>query len=225
MTRASRFAVFSAAIFLLGPALSASADTITITGGFLDMVNQLGRLELTGDRGFTLSGLVDTTGGIFAPQLQCSGGVQPCTPGAAIDLDARWSGNDLPATVTLDGTTYPRVGDLAGDTSASVAFSGGAIAPPLDNNSAEAGSQVAFVQAPFTFDGFFFDGQGRVPLVGSGVASLWLRPEFDGTAWTPAEVRYDFAAAAVVTPEPATLALIASGLLITAGIMRRRPRV
>ncbi len=211
MTRGSRFAALGTVLVLVASARLASADNITITGGFLDVPGTLASFSLSGDRGFTMQGATDIYSGIFSPALQCS--IGPCLPGTLVDLHAAWVGNDLPATVTLDGRSYTNVGSLSGDSSAFVDFSGGFVAPPL--------AAAALLQSPFTFHGGFYATDANVSLEGSGIASIWLREGLDG-GWQTAEVRYDFGPARVVTPEPATLGLFATGLLLAATMMRRR---
>lgn len=214
MTRASGFATFSTVVWLLLVPRSSCADSITITTGFLDVSKNLAQVSLAGGD-FSLSASVDIYSGIFNPAFQCQPG--PCLPGTPVDMKAYWIGNDLPATVSWSGTTYNNVGSLSNDTSAFVLFSGQIIAPALDS--------AAFVQAPFAFTGGFLTSAGSVSLDGSGVASIWLQPDALGLGWTPAEVRYDFGSDPVVTPEPATLALFASGLLVVASMRRPRRRL
>ena len=92
--------------FLVGVILlsirPATADPIRITGGYLDMGSTAGSLLLQGD-GFLLTGGVTVNDGVFRPWLQCR--LTPsCVPGAALDLDARWSGSGLRSTTaTVDG--------------------------------------------------------------------------------------------------------------------------
>jgi hypothetical protein len=193
----------------LTAAASARADTIHVTSGALQFGSTFGQLSIAGDRGFTLQAGVDITGGIYSPWEACS--VPACVPGAVIPLFAYWVGNDLPGVATLDGKTYPRLGSLIEIQSAIAQFNGQAVAPPLG-----AGSS-AVVSAPFTFLGLFLqptDGFEVLQheLVGSGTATLWLEKNFDGTSWRAVGSVYQFEPTA--TPEPATLALVGSGLAL-----------
>ncbi len=213
MTRTSGFATFSTVLCLLLVPRPSHADSITITNGFLDVSNNLAQVALAGSD-FSLTASADIYAGIFDPVLQCQPG--PCLPGTAVDMKAYWIGNDLPATVSWSGTTYNNVGSLSNDTSAFVLFSGQVLAPPLGDS--------GFLQTPFAFTGAFSTGTANVTLAGSGTASIWFHPDALGVGWSPAEVRYDFAADPVVTPEPATLALFASGLLFVVGMLPPRRR-
>ena len=49
----------------------ARADTVRVTSGFLLMSGITGRMELMGERDFSLSSAVDIAGGIFLPHAQC----------------------------------------------------------------------------------------------------------------------------------------------------------
>ncbi len=218
MTRISGFAVAAAVLWTLVGAGSASADTITIASGVLDVVNSSGHLSIAGNEGFTFHSDFNVGGGIFLPRDQCLG---LCAPGTTLDLKGLFSGNDLQGTATLNGKTYTDVGGLLSESAATVLFAGRAILPPFT------GEDSAFTQAPFTFSGHFFAlDQGNRDLAGFGTTSIWLtvdRSFGEGLiSWRPTEVRYDFA----VTPEPASVVLLGGGLMMAAFVAwRRRTRV
>ncbi len=195
---------------------AASADTITITSGVLDVVIPHARLSIAGNEGFTLQSAFNIQGGIFRPWEQCTG---LCAPGTALDLRGIWSGGDLPATATLKGVTYRNVGSADSNSSALILVTGTAMLPAF------VGEDTAFTQAPFTFSGRFLPGdQGARDLTGFGTTSIWFTVDRSFgpglISWRPTEVRYDFA----VTPEPAPLALVATGLMLMGFVWWRRAR-
>jgi hypothetical protein len=192
----------------------AGADTITITGGRLQMGSFVGTLDLVGERGFTLAATVGVVGGVFAPQQQCFTG---CVPGTTVPLTAVWTGSDVRATVTLDGQTYTNVGLITSPHAASVRFSGSFVAPPFADD-------IATVIAPFLFEGAFsYAPVGVFPvfreeLLGLGTAAVNLRrAQFDPNRWLYTSAVYEFEA----IPEPATLLLTAAGVV---GLVSRRLR-
>ena len=200
---------------------AAAADPILVTAGELLVGERIGSLELTGERGFSLSARVDTALGVFNPRLQCGDG---CAPDTEVSLRAFWSGFDVrDGILTFEGETYP-VRDIDG-ASVSVEFSGTFVTPPL--------APSAVVTAPFTLVPFAlatggsefslpFPGASLVPLRGSGIATITLSPDAAGSpdGWRVDSVRYAFTAAEPV-PEPATMALVGLGI---AGIARRAVR-
>ncbi len=216
MRRIARFAVATSVLFLL-PAVTrpAQADPITITNGYLDISTPAGS-------GSSASVLLEGAGFQFtgSPDLSAVGPTgcraTPCPPGSPIDLRLFASGGDiLGAKAMYNGASYTQVGSAASESSATIDFEGTAISPAFT------GATTAFVQAPFTFTGSFFPGnQPAVALAGTGMASIWLTLDtsFGGTSWFTTERRYDFA----VTPEPAPLLLLGTGLLGAAAVMRRR---
>ena len=56
----------------------AAGDPVAVTGGFLFMNGISGPLEISGERGFSMSSGVDVVGGLFNPYNQCF--VPECTP-------------------------------------------------------------------------------------------------------------------------------------------------
>lgn len=203
-----------------------TADPVTVTGGYLLVTGSSGSLELTGERGFSLSAEVSTFSGVFAPNL-CD--TPDCAPGTTLGLHATWVGLDVRRGVlTFEGETYPLRDDAA---AVGLDFRGSFIAPPI--------ARSAVVRAPFILpprtagtsggSGFSLPFPGpSFALQGGGTATISLSQYFENSpegsrflnAWTVESVRYDFSAAEPV-PEPGTLLLAAVGI---AGIARRATR-
>ena len=207
-------------ILMVGIAIAAStasADPISITSGGLVGDSSAARVDIASpDRSFAMSGAGDAVGGIYAPAQACAAG--ECTPGATLGLEAYWSGGDFLGTASIDGTTYQMNG---GDSAAgAVHFHGSWTAPTFT------GQQTAFVTSPFTFDGSFwypaFSGSATpIPLVGTGTATLGLDWHPADNTWLLSSAHYVFAnQSPSETPEPATLLLLATGLV---GMATRRP--
>jgi hypothetical protein len=96
-------AIFSLFGILLVPR-AALADPVTVTGGYLLVTGASGTLELTGERGFSLSARVSTLSGSFAPR-NCI--FPECTPGTTVSLHGVWTGGDVRSGVlTFEGETY-----------------------------------------------------------------------------------------------------------------------
>jgi hypothetical protein len=173
-----------------------------------------GRIELIGERGFTLSSAVSAIGGRFGPHEQCL--VPECDPGTTVSLYAAWLGNDLSGQLTFDGETYNDLGGLSSLTQASVEFIGSFVAPALEPSTT--------LTTPFRFQGQFWvpDAAGiaqvRHTLSGAGTATVTLSRGFPGDpSWVVNSVRYDFSP----VPEPGTMLMVGLGI---AGIARRIQR-
>jgi hypothetical protein len=198
----------------------AIADPIRITSGFLDMGSTAGSLFLQGD-GFLLTGGVTVNEGVFQPWLQCR--LTPsCTPGASLDLNARWSGSGLrSSTATVRGEDFKDVGGATSTTSASVNFAASAVAPAF------ATGDTAAVIVPFLFQGEFIHFNASFQrlvesLSGEGTVTVMLQRNPNLASWNYVSAKYEFQA----VPEPATLLLTALGVttLIAHRHRRRRTR-
>jgi hypothetical protein len=168
---------------------SPAASSIVIDRGELDLSSGGGRIAVSGTRGFSLTAGVSRSGGILQAFDTCF--ASNCDPGSTIPLEAAWSGTDLPATVTLNGTTYTQVGSFATVTAADLRFSGSLVAPAVTNRA----SQTA--TAPFVLTGQFVhaDAGGQVvteTITGEGIAKVWLVNRDGGTGWSVGRVIYKF---------------------------------
>lgn len=193
----------------------AAADPVRITGGSLDMVSTVGSLLLQGEE-FILTGGVSATDGVFQPWQRCNL-IPSCTPGAMIDLGARWTGSSIrSATVTLNGETFTNVGGATSTASAIVNFTGSAIAPAFVGD-------TATLVVPFVFQGQFayinasFE-QLVETLTGEGTATLLLRRNASLATWNYSAATYEFQP----IPEPATLLLTGAGITTLWAHRRRR---
>jgi hypothetical protein len=197
----------------------ASADPIVVTAGFLTaprLTPPNGTASLTGTRGFTLEARVTTGEGNVEAVNECT----PCLPGTELSVGGVLSGTVFVGTATLDGNTYA---DLLGvDAPASLYFEffGSTITPAFRN-------APTTITAPFTMRGQF-NLPFPTPLAffeGRGIATVLLTPELDQFGehrWVGDFVRYDFSDQTPV-PEPATLVMVASGLLaVVRGRFRNR---
>ncbi len=217
MTRCAVF-VACVGVFCLGIPLTASAEPVTITGGSLVFSSgsnfQGGPISLTGTRGFSVQGGVDS-GETTIPGLGCC-----FPPGSTLSPGrAHISGNAWGADVTLDGQTFRNVGNGNSLTSLSLDLFVTMIVPDLQ-------SSPVTVRAPFTATGELFRADPDLPpldvtVQGSGTVSV-IFSEVPGGVWASGGVRYDFGSTPTPTPEPATLTLISGGLVAAASRARKR---
>jgi hypothetical protein len=205
-------------LVLLSSALAfppaAHADTIRVTSGFFDFAAGGGRL--VGERGFSVNvGVGSPNSPAF--YVFCEG--ERCTPGTTAGIQHAWGGLDLPAgALTFDGVTYPEINTLGGPASLEIGFESHVTLPPL--------AATAILRTPFTFRGSLALTPESGPwvthsLIGSGTLTSSWRPDesLGGNAWYPANLRYDFSAAAPI-PEPTTMVL--AGIAGAAAAFGRR---
>jgi hypothetical protein len=214
MTRTTSFVV-CIGLLCLGAAPRASAEPIIITGGtFLVTGLTEGSIAIVGTRGFSLVSQVSTLEGRVDAFTECI----PCAPGESpISIGAFQAGTSFFGPVTLDGVTY-HVGDGIDDPEyITLEIFGTAPVPSLD-------SLPASVTVPFTLEGNFFTSfpQGASPIEGRGLATLFFGTDLS-TPRNPMieRIRYDFTDQTPV-PEPATLTMVAGGLLAVVRAARKR---
>jgi hypothetical protein len=224
MLALSKFSVGLVCVWAVFFPSIARADPIVIRSGAVEVGERftVRPFELSGDRGFSLTGVIGNRG--LDPV--CGGESSfDCAPGAEASLEFNWSGLDFTGVdATLDGVTYREINTLSSDAFASIELSGSVMLP-----SAAAGT--AILSAPFRMEGLFStippDGEfTNDELVGAGtMTTTWTavnNPNLPGPRWALAFSRFDFADSAQV-PEPGTLLLISAAAAAALARRRRRP--
>jgi PEP-CTERM motif len=210
-------------LFSLSTSHPAAADPIQITGGsFLVTGNfEVGPASLTGTRGFTLVGRVDSGESQIDAMAVC-GQSEGCAPGARVSLTAVVSEEGWPGSVvTLDGKVYDDIDNLNSPASMFLHLGGEAFLP-------ENPTEAFMLTAPFSIvNGVFHRSfpEQLVPVTGNGgTAVMSFVPgivEEGRQRWVLDQIRYDFTGAAPV-PEPGTMLLLSTGALLVARRVRRR---
>lgn len=182
-----RTAVYLLPLFLCSLAVTAHAVQGTrVTSGGLSFASGVGRVDMSGQSGFQMTADVDSAGGIFAPENQCSD--VDCVPGTQVNLNAHWTGSDLRGTASLRGQDYELGSESPSGAFGIVTFDGSLVLPDFN------GTGTVDVRAPFTFSGQLtpeatFEAER---LFGSGVATLRFHQSADGSAWQFESATYQF---------------------------------
>ena len=196
-------------------AQSAAADTITVTGGSLQMAAFEGQLNIVGERGFFLTSHVIAVNGVYAPRMECGGYI--CLPGDEVSLRAAWSGSDLSGQLGFEGQVY---GDLGGPESlagAVVDFTGSFVVPPF--------APTATVTAPFQLNGGFSipnaAGTGSIQHILTGFGTATITMTLGEFQFVVDATRYDLSSQQPV-PEPGTMLMVGFGTVVIVRRLKRK---
>ncbi len=110
--RASTLAVAAILSVFAGQLLTAADDVVVIKRGTFSFEAGDGQLDVSGTQGFAFTAGVAISGGFFDAYDQCQ--FPECAPGTTVDLNAQWTGNDLPgeADCAVSPTTTSVVSTL-----------------------------------------------------------------------------------------------------------------
>jgi hypothetical protein len=151
-------------LFALTVALAgtASAQTVNITTGFVDVSGASGPVYLVGDRGFTYSSGFTFGNNLLGPS-NCNGDPGHCVSGSTLNLLSVTG--DENGRATLDGVTY-KTGEFEPGT-VRLEFTGSLTLPSSPPPS-------GILTTPFTLQGSFSNGAGvSVSLAGHGTAEVY----------------------------------------------------
>ena len=157
-----------------------------VTSGGLSFASGVGHIDMSGQSGLHMTADVDSAGGVFLPENQCSD--LDCTPGTQVNLNAHWTGSDVRGTASLRGQDYVLGTEDPAGAFAIVTFDGSLVLPDFNSTG------TVDVQAPFTFSGQLTSQATSETerLFGSGVAMLRFRQSPDGSAWQFESATYQF---------------------------------
>jgi hypothetical protein len=201
-------------------AVPVAADPIQITSGSLVYTGPPGAdisVEMSG-AGFAFSGTTRAFSIWFSPYESCL--VPECLAGSTLDLRTAGAGPTyVSSTATYDGEVYGGLGGILSVADIYTQWTGSLLIPE--------GFTGGTLTAPFAFSGYFqytndnFMTINKVGLFGSGTATVTFgryNPQVDPNALLTQAVRFDFADVAP-TPEPASMLLVATGVV---GLLARR---
>jgi hypothetical protein len=217
-------AYFLAAVVLLshGTAQPVAADPIVITSGSMLVTGpfESGSVRLIGTRGFSLRSLVDPAEGEVSAINKCgSENPDACLGGSTISIGTNLVASAFPSgTATLDGVTFPDIGDANSPATVLLRLAGSVTLPAFEQSPVVLTAPFAIGESAFLFP------LEQVPIRGAGgIATLSLVPGRNGegtpTPWIVDQILYDFTGTAAPVPEPGTMLLVATGLL---GALRAR---
>ncbi|HTH03079.1 MAG TPA: PEP-CTERM sorting domain-containing protein [Vicinamibacterales bacterium] len=194
---------------------SAAADTINVTGGFLQVAVVDGQLNLVGERGFFLTSHVITANGFYAPRMEC--GANICLPGDEVSLRAAWSGSDLSGELGFEGQVYGDLGGAESLAGAVVDFTGSFVVPPF--------APTATVTAPFQLNGLFSipnaAGTASIQHILTGFGTATITMTLGEFQFVVDRTRYDLSSQQPV-PEPGTMLMVGFGTVVIVRRLKRK---
>jgi regulation of enolase protein 1 (concanavalin A-like superfamily) len=149
----------------------ASAETVAVTAGFMDLQPTRGPFYLSGDHGFTFQSFVSESNALLFAS-KCNDDPLHCLPGTSLNLGVHATGGDLSGIATFEGITYRRFGGIDSFNNLAFDFTGSVVLPPL--------APSAVITVPITFTGVLTHTIGSTEttttetLNGSGVVTVSL---------------------------------------------------